>query len=133
MEIQSKLQGGMDMWFNMEHNCICVTDLEKTIQFYEKALQMKVTRKKQAADRDIVFLGGGKSPHLIEVIHMHDHPQKYQLGENPTHLAFRTDLIEEAKQMHKQMGCFDHELPEFGVYFITDPDGYLCEIMPTRK
>jgi len=121
------------MWFNMEHNCICVTDLDRTIHFYEEALQMSVVRRKQASDREIVFLGGGKSAHTIEVIRMHDHPERYQLGENPTHLAFRTDNIEEAMQFHKKLGCFDHELPEFGVYFIADPDGYLCEIMPTRK
>ena len=61
-----------------------------------------------------------------------DHDGPYQLGENPTHLAFRTDDIALAKARHQEMGCFHHELPAFGVYFIADPDGCLSEIMPTR-
>lgn len=121
------------MQFKMEHNCICVLDLERTAQFYEKAVQLTVRREKSAPDRDILFLGSDLVPHQIEVIRMKDRSTPYDLGENPTHLAFRTDDIEGAKAYHKEMGCFHHELPDFGVYFIQDPDGYLCEIMPTRK
>lgn len=120
------------MTFKMEHNCICVTDLARTAEFYAQALQLSVLRRKSGADRDIVFLGGELSAHQIEVICLHDHPGGYGLGENPTHLAFRTDDIAGAMAFHKELGCFHHELPEFGVYFIQDPDGYLCEIMPTR-
>lgn len=120
------------MTLKMEHNCICVTDLERTAAFYEKALQLTVRRRKSAEDREIIFLGSDLVPHQIEVIRMNDHPAAYDLGENPTHLAFRADDIEGAKAFHKEMGCFHHELPAFGVYFIVDPDGYLCEIMPTR-
>ena len=121
------------MTLKMEHNCICVTDLERTIRFYEEALQLTVRRRKEADDRDIVFLGSDLVPHQIEVIRMHDHPEAYQLGENPTHLAFRADDIDAAREFHTRMGCFHHDLPAFGVYFIQDPDGYLCEIMPTRR
>lgn len=120
------------MTFKMEHNCICVTDLERTADFYSRALQLAVLRRKAGADRDIVFLGGELSVHQIEVICLHNHPGAHDLGENPTHLAFRTDDIAGAMAFHKELGCFHHELPEFGVYFIQDPDGYLCEIMPTR-
>lgn len=120
------------MTFNMEHNCICVTDLERTETFYRQALQLRVLRRKEAEDREIIFLGGTASPHQIEVIRMKERSAPYELGENPTHLAFRTDDIAAAKAFHQEMGCFHHELPAFGVYFIIDPDGYLCEIMPTR-
>lgn len=120
------------MTLKMEHNCICVTDLERTIAFYDRALQLTERRRKAGSDRDIVFLGGERSEHQIEVVRLHDHPDAYDLGENPTHLAFRADNIAEAMALHKAMGCFHHELPAFGVYFIEDPDGYLCEIMPTR-
>lgn len=30
------------------------------------------------------------------------------------------------------MGCICFENPEMGIYFITDPDGYWIEIIPTR-
>ena len=121
------------MTLKMEHNCICVTDLDRTIRFYEEALQLTVRRRKSADDREIVFLGSDLVSHQIEVIRMKDHPGPYELGENPTHLAFRADDIDAAREFHTKMGCFHHDLPAFGVYFIQDPDGYLCEIMPTRR
>ena len=120
------------MTLKMEHNCICVADLERTAAFYEQALQLTVRRRKTAQDREILFLGSDLVPHQLEVIQMKNHPGPYELGENPTHLAFRADDIEAAKRLHQEMGCFHHELPAFGVYFIQDPDGYQCEIMPTR-
>lgn len=120
------------MTFQLEHSCICVTDLERTVDFYARALDLKVLRRKEAEDRTILFLGGDPAPHQIEVVRMHVHDGPYQLGENPTHLAFRTGDLAAAKARHQEMGCFHHELPAFGVYFIQDPDGYLSEIMPTR-
>lgn len=120
------------MTFKMEHNCIHVTDPERTAAFYKAALQLEVRRRKAADGLEILFLGGELAPHQIEVIREEGRTAPYDLGENPTHLAFRTDDIESAMRYHKEMGCFHHELPAFGVYFISDPDGYLCEIMPTR-
>lgn len=120
------------MNFKIEHNCIYVTDMNRTIDFYYKALQLSVYRQKQASGREIIFLKGAHSEQQIEIIKMSHRSEPYQLGENPTHIAFRTDDIEAARELHKQIGCFSHELPEFGVYFIKDPDGYISEIMPTR-
>ena len=121
------------MIFKMEHNGICVEDLQRTISFYEKALQLKVLREKSGPDRDLIFLGNEHSAHQIEVIRFHESPCELSLGDNPCHLAFRTDDFEAAKALHTEMGCISRELPEFGIYFIKDPDGYECEIMPVRK
>ena len=121
------------MIFKMEHNCIIVEDLDRTVSFYEKALQLKVLRRKSGSDRDIIFLGNEHSGHQIEVLRFYDQQGPIKLGDNPCHLAFRTDDIEGAKAFHAGLGCISKDVPEYGVYFIQDPDGYECEIMPVRK
>lgn len=121
------------MFFRMEHNCICVQDMARTLSFYEEALQLTTLRRKEAEDREIVFLGNAQSNHSIEVIRFFEQEGAFDLGDNPCHLAFRTDCIENAHDLHEKMGCISRELPAFGVYFIQDPDGYESEIMPIRK
>ena len=34
---------------------------------------------------------------------------------------------------HEEMGCICFENPEMGICFITDPDGYWLEIIPSKK
>lgn len=121
------------MTFKFEHTNLCVANLEKSLEFYFKALQMKELRRKETDDRILSFLCGDTAPHQIEMAYFKYRTEPYVLGENPNHLAFRVDDIETAKAFHKDMGCFHHELTDFGVYFIEDLDGYLIEIMPTRK
>jgi catechol 2,3-dioxygenase-like lactoylglutathione lyase family enzyme len=36
------------MFFRLEHNCIYVTNMEQTTNFYEKALNLKVLRQKKS-------------------------------------------------------------------------------------
>lgn len=121
------------MFFRQEFSCLYVTDLARSLAFYEKALGLKVLRRKDAADREIAFIGNEESSQRVEIIHMNGRTEAYNHGENSVYFAFRTDEFEAARAKHVEMGCFDHDLSEFGVYFIKDPDGYLVEIMPIRK
>jgi len=121
------------MFFRLEHNCIYVTDMERTVAFYEKALDLKVLRKKDSETMKLTFLGNEESSQQVEIVHMVGRTKPYDHGENSVHFALRTDDIDAAKARHAEMGCIDHDLPDFGVYFLKDPDGYLIEIMPVRK
>ena len=62
-----------------------------------------------------------------------DKKYDYDLGDNEFHLAFRVDDFEAAHAKHKEMGCICFENEKMGIYFITDPDNYWLEIVPTRK
>ena len=48
------------------------------------------------------------------------------------HLALRAEDYEAAHAKHAAMGCICFENPAMGIYFVTDPDGYWIEIIPTR-
>jgi lactoylglutathione lyase len=121
------------MFFKLEHNCIYVTDMQRALDFYEKALDLKELRRKSSPEMDIVFIGNDQSAQQVEVIREAGRTKAYDHGENSVHFALRTDEIDAAKARHTAMGCIDHEVPAFGVYYIKDPDGYLVEIMPVRK
>ena len=121
------------MNFKMIHENYNVADLEKSIAFYEKALGLHEKRRTNGEGFIIVYLGNDQSDFELELTWLAEHPQKYNLGECEFHLAFRTDDFEAAHKLHQEMGCICFENPKMGIYFIQDPDGYLCEIMPTRR
>ena len=56
----------------------------------------------------------------------------YNLGDEEFHLAFVVDDFEAAHKLHEEMGCIAFENHDMGIYFITDPDGYWLEVIPTR-
>jgi len=118
------------MGFKMIHENFNVRDLEKSITFYEKALDLKVKRKNPSADGSFIlaYLGNEKSDFELELTWLRDWDRPYNLGDCEFHLAFGTDDKEKAYALHKEMGCICYENLEMGVYFIADPDGYWLEI-----
>ena len=122
------------MQFTFNHTNLNVADLEKSIRFYEEALGLKVQRMvaPESGDFKLAFLEDGVSGYLLELTWLKDHPQKYELGENESHICFRVDDFEAAHKKHQEMGyvCFENEA--MGLYFIEDPDGYWFEITPIR-
>lgn len=120
------------MNFKMVHNNINVMNAEKSKAFYEKALGLKEVRRKETEDFILLYMGDGTSDFQLELTQLYDHPQKYDLGENEIHLAFRTDDFKAAYEHHKQMKCICFENIDMGIYFIEDLDGYWLEIIPTR-
>lgn len=112
-----------------------VLDLEKSLEFYDKALGLKPVREKTAEDGSfkLVYLGDGVSDFTLELTWLRDRKEAYNLGECEFHLAFHTDRYEDVHRHHEEMGCICFENPAMGIYFITDPDGYWIEIVPEDK
>ena len=120
------------MKFKMIHENYNVSNLEKSMEFYEKALGLKEVRRIEKEAFTIVYVANEEADFQLELTWLKDHPQKYNLGECEFHLAFRTDDYEAAHKLHSEMGCICYENPDMGIYFIQDPDGYWLEIVPTR-
>ncbi|WP_295866916.1 VOC family protein [uncultured Oscillibacter sp.] len=121
--------------FTFNHYNFNVADLEKSIAFYNEALGLTPVGRKEASDGSfqIVFLGDGKTDFRLELTWLRDHPQPYDLGECEFHLALQAEDYEAAHAKHEKMGCICFENPSMGIYFISDPDGYWLEIIPSRK
>ena len=120
------------MNFQMIHENYNVSNLEKSLDFYEKALGLHEKRRKIGDGFIIVYIGNDQSDFELELTWLRDHPQKYDLGECEFHLAFRADDFEAAHALHEEMGCICFENPAMGIYFIEDPDGYWLEVVPAK-
>ncbi len=122
------------MKFKMIHENYNVYDLQKSLDFYEKALGLKEKRRNEAEDGSfiIVYVGNEETDFELELTWLRDMERPYNLGDCEFHLAFRVEDFEAAHKLHEEMGCICFENPAMGIYFITDPDGYWLEIVPAR-
>ena len=122
------------MAFQFTHFNFNVSDLQKSLSFYDKALGLKEKRRIQAEDNSytIVYLTDGQSNFELELTYLPSHPQKYELGECEFHLALVAPDFAAAKAKHEAMGCICFVNEAMGIYFIEDPDGYWIEIIPPQ-
>ncbi|RDY29623.1 lactoylglutathione lyase [Romboutsia weinsteinii] len=123
------------MKFTFCHNNFNVTNLEKSLEFYNKALGLKETSRIESEDGSfiIVYLGDGVTTHNLELTWLRDWDREYNLGDNEFHLALRVDNFEEAHKLHKELECICFENEAMGIYFIADPDNYWIEILPPKN
>ncbi len=120
------------MNFKMVHNNLNVLDLEKSLDFYARALDLHEVRRKEGENGDfiIVYLANQNAPHQLELTWLKEKDGPYDLGDNEIHLAFTTDDYDGAFKKHQEMGCVCFVNEQMGIYFIEDPDGYWLEVLP---
>ena len=123
------------MMFQFNHFNFNILDLERSLKFYEEALDLKPVREKNASDGSykLVFLGDGVTDFQLELTYLVDRTEPYDLGAQEVHLAFAVPDMEAAHARHEKMGCICFENPSMGIYFIEDPDGYWIEIIPEKR
>ena len=123
------------MKFKMIHENYNVLDLQRSLEFYEKALGLKELRRKEAGDGSfiIVYVGNDTTDFELELTWLKDRTEAYNLGDEEFHLAFEAEDFDAAYRLHKEMDCICFENKEMGIYFIQDPDGYWLEIVPADK
>lgn len=125
----------MEIKGRFDHYNINVLDLNKSIEFYGKALGLKEARRKEAKDGSfiLVYLTDHSTNFLLELTWMRDRKEPYNLGDNETHLCLRVEGdYGEARKFHKEMGCVCYENTDMGLYFISDPDDYWIEVLPVK-
>ena len=125
----------MNVIGKFDHFNINVTDLDKSIAFYQKALGLTEHHRKVAPDGSfiLVYLTDGSSSFMLELTWLREHPDAYELGENESHLCFRVaGNYDDVRQYHKEMECICFENTTMGLYFINDPDDYWIEILPAK-
>lgn len=118
------------MQFKFVHNNLNVADMNKSLEFYQKALGLKKEEEIDGNGFKIVFMSDGVMPHKLELTYLEDKKGAYDLGDNEIHLAFTVDDIVKAYSLHKDMDCVCYVNKDMGIYFIVDPDGYWLEIIP---
>jgi lactoylglutathione lyase len=125
----------MEIKSRFDHFNINVLDLERSIEFYQKALGLKEKKRKVASDGSfiLVYLGEVPTGFLLELTWLRDKKEPYELGENESHLCMRVEGdYDEIRKYHKELGCVCYENTSMGLYFINDPDNYWIEILPVK-
>ena len=109
---------------NFGHQNLRVSDLEKSIHFYETQLDMKL-RKRIPKEKfgPMAWLDYGDGGFFLELAQ-----SAVVRGNN--HIAFVTDQRDALYRRHNAARLVDYEIPELGIYFMHDPDGNSIEIMP---
>ena len=120
------------------HTMFRVTNLEKSIEFYTKILEMKLIRRKDYPNGrfTLAFLGYGEEDtcSVIELTHNWDKID-YELGNGFGHIAIgvdniykRCDLIEKSGgNIVRKPGAMKHG--KTVIAFVEDPDGYKIELI----
>lgn len=118
------------MNFRYAHDCITVIDMEKSVAFYHRALNLNIRRKRETADSRMIFVGDDSGHYVLEIREIKGRTAAYDLGDNEGHICYMTDDTEGAFKMHSEMGIVKKVIRENEHYFIVDPDGYMIEIVP---
>lgn len=126
----------MEIKGRFDHFNINVTNLNKSIEFYDKALGLKEIKRKVASDNSfiLVYLGDGTTGFRLELTWLRDHANTpYNLGENESHLCIRVEGdYDEIRAFHKKNGWVCYENHDMGLYFINDPDDYWIEVLRVK-
>ena len=115
------------MNFKFAHSNLTVADLERSVNFYKTALNLREHRRKDFGNCIMVYLHGVNSDFELELKWEKGFGKKI-IAENTTHIAFVVDDYDSALDLHKSMNCIDF-IHEDGMHFIKDPDGYNVEVM----
>ncbi|GAA0357535.1 VOC family protein [Alkalibacterium iburiense] len=120
----------------MLHTCVRVKDLEKSLDFYEKALGMKEVRRLDYPEYKftLVYLALPGDEVELELTYNYDQEEPYDLGNGYGHIAIGVENLETVHEEYTQAGYDVTDLTGLSdgaasYFFIKDPDGYKIEII----
>lgn len=124
------------------HTMLRVGNLEKSLDFYQNVLGMKLLRRKDYPEGrfTLAFVGYGDETDstVLELTHNWD-TERYDLGNAYGHIAVEVDDAYEACERVKRQG--GNVVREAGpmkhgttvIAFVEDPDGYKIEFIQKKR
>ncbi len=122
----------------MLHTMLRIGDLEKSLQFYQEVLGMKLLRKHDYPEFEfsLAYLGYGDETEttVLELTHNWG-TESYDLGNAYGHIAIGVDDVYKTCDKIKELG--GNVVREAGpmqggdtvIAFVEDPDGYKIELL----
>ncbi len=123
---------------SLDQYCINVSDLEKSVAFYEKVLGLEVTHRIEIPNATEVVLAGDNG-NRIQLAWHHDHKGPIDHGNAFWKLYVQTDdcqgLYDRAIKAGSKSIAEPQKLDRWPVIaaFVEDPDGYQVEILETHE
>lgn len=123
------------MEFKALHTCIYTDNDKESIKFYEDALNMHVTSRKDFDEDEfsLIYMASEDGGYELELTFNHD-GREYEHGSYYGHMAFGVKDFDKAYEKHKEMGIVSQEVGGLSdgsakYYFIKDPQGFSIEII----
>jgi len=123
---------------NILHTMLRVGDLQRSIDFYTRALGMTLLRTADRPDQKytLAFVGYGSNPQHAELELTYNYGvTSYELGTAYGHIALGVpDVVASSEQVRAAGGIVSREPgPVKGgntiIAFVSDPDGYKIELI----
>jgi lactoylglutathione lyase len=116
---------------------IRVLDEARSVDFYGKALGLKVKDRFDFDGFTLVYLRDGSTDFEVELTVNHGRAEPYVLGDGYGHLAVVVDDVEAEHRRFESLGLDPKPVREFHrdgslmakFFFVEDPDGYKIEVV----
>ena len=119
--------------YTFNHCCHYVSNMERSMKFYEDNFGMEKLNEINNERFQMVFIGFKSAPDFfLELIKDKNKSGVYDLGDKSFHFAFFTDDFDECYSGHNKSNIVVSKELEKCKYFVEDPDGYLIEILKKR-
>ncbi|MFG0606657.1 VOC family protein [Vibrio mimicus] len=119
------------------HTMLRVYNLERSIDFYQQALQLEVRAQYVFDTFTLTYLGNEQTEVELELTFNHNQPEPYLLGNAYGHIAVSVSDIDTTHRQLSEKGLqpsdikvLDHHEQHLATFFfLTDPDGYKIEFL----
>lgn len=117
------------------HAMIRVKDVQKSLGFYEKLLNMSIAKKKRLDDCELIYLEDEEHTAQIELTVNDEIPKNgYENGNAFGHFAFSVDSMDEFTKKLHNLGyeyLYEPNVVFSGtkIAFVLDPDGNQIELI----
>jgi len=119
------------------HAMFRVIDLQKSMEFYEKAFAMKESHRLDFSNFTLVYLRNEETDMEIELTLNKGTTEPYELGNGYGHVAFAVDDLDATHARFVAEGLVPKDIVDFSpdgtliarFFFCNDPDGYSIEVL----
>ncbi len=119
------------------HTMIRVLDLDRSIDFYDKAFGLKVADHFDFEGFALVYLRNQENDFEIELTLNKGHKEPYTHGDGYGHVAVCVDDCRAEHKRFQGLGLQPNDVKEFHrdgelmarFFFVQDPDGYKIEVL----
>jgi lactoylglutathione lyase len=122
------------------HMMIRVLDERRSMEFYEKALGLKIADRYAFDSFTLVYLSNAEAAFEVELTINHGRTDPYDLGTGYGHVAFAVANLDAEHARMTAAGIKTNPVKEFHrdgalmarFFYIEDPDGYKIEILQSH-
>jgi len=119
------------------HSMIRVLDEKRSVEFYNRAFNLKVADRLDFSSFTLVYLSNDESGFELELTINKEQTDAYELGSGYGHFAVSVDNLDAEHSRFEAEGLAPRKLVEFApdgeliarFFFVCDPDGYEIEVL----